>query len=174
MSFARVRALAVLAVLVVIAGVFVVVALVRDTQGTVAAGGCPDGFVPANLRLPETREIKINVYNGSGRDGVAGSVSEDFKNRSLQVLKQGNSKKAVDGVAVLRYGPKAVGAAHVMRSFFLNEAKLEFDLKRADDVVDVTIGKDFQQLATPTEFAQSVSALQNPTLPNGTCDSGIH
>jgi hypothetical protein len=173
MSFARVRALVVLAVLVVAAGVFVIVAMVRDSQGTAAvANGCPAGFVPANLKLPEAKEIKIRVYNSTDRPGLAADVAADFKNRHVQVLKQDNSSKAVPGVAVLRYGPKAVGAAHVMRSFFLDQAKTEFNIKRQDDMVDVVIGGEFRQLATPTEFNQSVSALQNPAPPKGTCDSG--
>ncbi|WP_213450927.1 LytR C-terminal domain-containing protein [Rhizomonospora bruguierae] len=175
MTFARVRALVVLAVLVVAAGVFIVVALVRDSQSSVSVtGGCPAGYVPANLKLPEAKDIKIRVFNSTDRPGLAAEVSNDFKNRQVQVIKEGNSGKAVPGVVVLRYGPKAVGAAHVMRSFFLNQAKTEFNIKRQDDVVDVVIGPDFRQLATPTEFNQSVSALQNPEPPKGTCDAGIH
>lgn len=172
MSFARVRALVVLAVLVVAAGVFVIVAMVRDTQSTVAAAnGCPAGNVPASLKLPEAKDIKIRVYNSTDRPGLAAEVANDFKNRQVQVVKEGNSGKAVPGVAVLRYGPKAVGAAHVMRSFFLDEATTEFNIKRQDDLVDVVIGPGFRQLATPTEFNQSVSALQNPSPPAGTCDA---
>jgi LytR cell envelope-related transcriptional attenuator len=170
MSFARARALVVLAVLVVAAGVFVIVAMVRDTQSTVsAAEGCPAGNVPANLKLPDAKDIKIRVYNSTNRPGLAAEVANDFKNRQVQVVKQGNSGKAVPGVAVLRYGPKAVGAAWLLRAYFLDEATTEFDIARKDEVVDVVIGTRYKQLATTTEVNQALAQLGNPTLPKGTC-----
>jgi hypothetical protein len=171
MSFARVRALVVVAALTVAAIIFVVIALVRDSQtGEPTVAGCPDGFVLANIRLPEPKEVKIKVFNGSGLRGQGEQVADDFRNRKFQVDKAvGNAAKAVDGIAVLRYGPEAVGAAHLLRAYFLDEATTQFDRKRKGDVVDVVIGTDFQQLGTTTEVNQSIGALGNPPLPEGAC-----
>ena len=171
MSFARVRALVVVGLLSVFALVFVVVALVRDTQsGNEAAADCPPGYQRADLTLREAKDIKINVYNATDSQGLASSVAEDFKNRKFQLEKTGNEKKAVDGVAVLRYGPKAVGSAHLLRAYFLDEAKLEYDAKITDDVVTVVIGNGFQQLATTTEVHQALVEIGGrPPLPAQTC-----
>jgi hypothetical protein len=171
MSFARVRALVVVAALTVAAIIFVVVALVRDTQsGETAVAGCPEGFVMANIRLPEPREVKIKVFDASGTRGQGAQVAEDFRNRKFQVDKKVvRAGKAVDGVAVLRYGPEAVGSAHLLRAYFLDEAGDQYDRKRKGDVVDVIIGRDFQQLGTTTEVNQSIGALGNPVLPPGAC-----
>lgn len=172
MSFARVRALVVVGALVLFALVFVVVALVRDTQGgATVADGCPEGYALANVRLREQKDVKINVYNATDIPGLANRVATDFKNRKFQVLKEGNDplKKGVDGVAVLRYGPKAVGSAHLMRAYFLDQAKVEYDPTREDDTVDVVIGNSFQQLATTTEVNQSLVELGKPQLPPQTC-----
>jgi len=171
MSFARVRALVVVGVLAVAAVVFVVVALVRDTQGdAVAGGGCPDGSVMANVTLPEDPEdVTVKVYNGTKTAGLADNVTNEFKNRRFKTQKPGENKKKVDGVAVMRYGPEAVGSAWLLRAYFLNQADVQYDAKRKGAVVDVVVGKSFQQLATTTEVNQSLVELGEPEVPLGAC-----
>jgi hypothetical protein len=169
MSFARVRALVVIGVLSVAAVVFVIVALVRDSQGdTIVGDGCPEGFVRANVTLQEPKEVKIKVFNGTENTGWAADVTANFKNRGFQVVKPDESKPVKD-VAILRYGPKTVSAAHLLRAYFLDEATLRYDAKRTSDVVDVMIGTRFQQLATTTEVNQSLAAIGEPVLPPGSC-----
>jgi hypothetical protein len=172
MSFARVRALVVVGVLFLAAAVFVIIALVRDSQGDPrAAAGCPKNAVLVNTRLPEeNKDVKLKVFNGTAVPGLAEKVGEDFSHRGFTVdKKKDNSPKAISGVAVLRYGPKAVGAAWLIRAYFLQEADPQFDPKRQNDVVDVLVGKKFQQLATETEVRQSLTQLGNPIPPAGTC-----
>jgi hypothetical protein len=173
MSFARVRSLAVVGALVLAAIVFVTVALVKDKQsGATAAQGCPDNAVLANIKLPQDEsEVTLNVYNATDKPGLAIDVTNVLKNRKFKVIKTGNDplKKAVASVAALRYGPKAVGKAWLVRAYFLNEAKVEFDIKRTDDTVDIVLGTKFLQLATQTEVKQSLTQMGNPTLPQGTC-----
>ncbi|MET8834217.1 LytR C-terminal domain-containing protein [Micromonospora sp. NPDC004540] len=168
------RALVVVGLLAVTALVFVVVALVRDTQGTAGtAEDCPEGWPVADVRLREQKDVKINVYNGTDEIGLAGSVADDFRNRKFQVKKEGNAPKAVDDVAVLRFGPKGVGSAHLLRAYFLNNAKQQYDPKRKDDTVDVILGNGFQQLATTTEVNQSLGDLGSPEAPAGTCPGPV-
>jgi hypothetical protein len=172
MSFARVRALVVVGMLFIAAAVFVIAALVRDSQADPrAAAGCPANAVVVNVKLPdENKDVKLKIFNGTPQAGLAERVGEDFSHRGFTVdKKKANSPKAVDGVAVLRYGPKAVGAAWLMRAYFLQEADPQFDPEREDDVVDVVLGKKFQQLATETEVKQSLTQLGNPIPPAGTC-----
>ena len=173
MTFARVRALVVVSILVILAGVFVGYALIEDSQkGKSVAEKCPDGWKVVDLNLREAEDIKITVLNATDRPNLAGSVANDFSNRGFQVEKKGNAKTAVNGVAVLRYGPKAVGAAHLVRAYFLDEAEAQYDPERTDDIVDVIIGKDFKQLATSTEVNQSLvelTAAGEPKLPAQSC-----
>jgi len=172
LSFARVRALAIVTVLAIGALVVVVLAMSRDPGSVLAGdGGCPAGNVPARVALPPTNTVKINIYNGTDQAGLASQVAENFANRDFEVLEQGDDPldTEVDGVAVLRYGPHAVGAGHVLRAYFLNAAEVQFDIERADDTVDVVIGNQFRQLATETEVRQSIAALGNPEPPPGTC-----
>jgi hypothetical protein len=177
MSFARFRALTVVGVLFVCALVLVVAALIRDTQSRAGATReCPPGHVPADLRLPDEKNIKINVYNATDRRGLAESIANEFESREFTIankdkIKEANDplKKRVEGAAELRYGPKAHGAAWVINAYFLGEADLQIDLKRSDDVVDVVLGEKFRQLATVTEVNQSLVSLGLPTPPPGTC-----
>lgn len=174
MSFARVRALVVVGLLAVLALVVVVVAVVKDTQSDVAtAESCPKGWPLSDVTLREPKDVKINVYNGTDEAGLAGTVADDFRNRKFQVKKEGNAPKKVDDVAVLRFGPKGVGSAHLLRAYFLNNVKLEPDLKRKDDTVDVVLGSSFQQLATTTEVNQSLGDLGAPEALPGTCPAPV-
>jgi hypothetical protein len=171
MTFARVRALIVVGVLVVLGVGFVGFALAKDTQrGQVTARSCPEGWPLVDLQLRPPEDVKINVLNATDRPNLATSVADDFANRKFKVVKKGNDKKGLDKVAALRFGPKAYGSAHLLRAYFLDEAQVQYDPARQDDVVDVVIGDDFKQLATTTEVNQSLVEIKAPTLPPQSCE----
>ena len=171
MSFARARAFIVFGVLAVAAVVFMIVALVRDSQADVVAGaGCPASAPRANIKLPAGPEqITVKVLNGTRTPGLAQRVTNDFKNRQFKVQKPAEDKKRVKDVAVLRFGPEAVGAAQLLRAYFLNQADLEYNARRKGAAVDIVLGTNFQQLATSTEVKQSLSIIGEPELPPGAC-----
>ncbi|GAB7050814.1 hypothetical protein JCM9534A_59400 [Catenuloplanes indicus JCM 9534] len=170
MSYARMRALIVLSVLTVAAIVFVAVALVQDTQTeATTVEECPEGYVLANVALPEPKDVKLKVFNAAGQNGLGARVSTDFSNRKFQVEKPENSDRTSDDVAILRYGPKTVGAAHLLRAYFLDNALTEYDEGRDSDIVDVVIGTGFEQLATTTEVNQSLVELGQAEVPPGAC-----
>lgn len=169
LSFARVRALAIVAVLLAVASFVVFRALERDDDLAVETSRCQEGFVPVDLDLRSYEEIKINVIDASGQD-IGARESENFANRGFQVEKTRVAKKVnEDEIAVLRYGPQTVGAAHVVQAFFLNEASRVFQIDRENDVVDVVLGARFQQLATETAVRQAIALAGDPELPAGTC-----
>ena len=171
MSFARVRALVVVGVLAVAAVVFVVVAVVRDSQGGVTGGdGCPAGAPRVDLTLPDDpAEVTVKVLNGTSTSGLADRVTNDFKNRRFSVQKPGENKSKYKGVAVIRFGPETVGDAQLLRAFFLARSKMEFNVKRKGNVVEIVIGNEYQQLATTTEVNQSLVEVGAPTPPPGLC-----
>lgn len=172
MSFARIRSLVIVSLLAVCALVVVSVALVKDKQThTAVASGCPAGAVPVNLTLPEPRNVKLHVFNATGQPGLGAQVTDDFRNRKFDVNPDPATARGVyQGVAQLRYGPKAVASAWLLQAYFLDLADDSgFDIKRKDDVVDVIIGTKYQQLGTPTEVNQAIAQLGSPRLPPGTC-----
>jgi hypothetical protein len=171
MSFARVRALVVVGVLAVAAVVFVVTALVRDTQGGAVSGeDCPAGAPLADVTLPDDpAEVTVKILNGTNTPGLADSVTNEFKNRRFTVQKPAESKTKYKGVAEIRFGPDAVGRAQLLRAYFLAQSKMEYNAKRKGAVIDIVIGSQFRQLATTTEVNQSLVEVGEPTLPPGAC-----
>ena len=171
MSFARVRALVVVGVLALAAVIFVVTALVRDSQGGATKGkDCPAGAPLADVTLPDDpAEVTVKVYNGTTIAGLAESVTNEFRNRRFTVQKPAENKTKYNGVAQIRYGPDTVGRAQLLRAYFLLQSKMEYNPKRKGMVVDIVVGSQFRQLATTTEVNQSLGAAGEPTLPPGTC-----
>ncbi len=172
MTFARVRALIFVAVLFVAAGIVVLTTIGKDSQAHVSAvDQCPSGSVPAHTRMPERNQVSLNVLNGTKTSQLAQQIATDFKFRGFNVKKTGDAPKPVTGIAVITFGPDAVGAAYLVSAYFLAEATMNFELQRKGADVDVTIGPQFEQLATQTEVNQSIAEIGNPPLPPGTCNA---
>jgi hypothetical protein len=131
---------------------------------------CANGLVPARVALPELRDIRVNIHNGSSLDGLATEVGGQLRVRGLAVLKVDTAVGAkYEGTARITYGPSAVGAAWVMRSFFADQAETVFDIERRGDEVDITVGTNFQQLSTGAELNQYIASLGRAQVPAGTC-----
>jgi LytR cell envelope-related transcriptional attenuator len=174
MSFARVRALVVVGVLAVAAVVFVIVALVKDTQGKPLGDSCPAGAPMVDIQLPDDpAEVTVKVYNGTNQSGLADSVTNEFKNRRFTVQKPAENKTKFKGIADIKYGPDAVGKAQLLRAYFLDQSNMEYDAKRKGATIDIVIGSKFRQLATSTEVNQSLAAVGEPTVPPGACAKPI-
>jgi LytR cell envelope-related transcriptional attenuator len=176
MTFTRVRALIFVSVLFITAMVAVGMAIGRDSQANpVAVETCPSGLVPAKIKMPEHNiDVVLNIYNGTKTVGLAQKVGEDFKNRGFKVKKMASApgNKISNEIAEITFGPEAYGAGWLVSAYFLvDSAKLIFDIRRKGAEVDVLIGTQYQQLATTTEVNQSIAALGNPSLPDGTCEA---
>jgi hypothetical protein len=185
MNAARIRALSVVGVLMIGASVLVFVTMHKDTQTHASyLGSCPAGSIPVVVDpLPNTDQINLKVYNGSNVPGAAENLASAFSHRGFKVANVGkhDNKPAFAGVAQLYYGPSAVGAAWVVRAYFLmtnpdpndpgrfDMRNMHFNLKRTNNVVDVVLGKDFRQLGARTEVNQAIAALGRPAAPPGTC-----
>ena len=172
MTFTRVRALIFVAVLFVTAGVVVLTAINRDTQVLPPADKCAPGDIRANISVPERNQVTINVFNGTSRIGLAEQIGGEFTNRGFTVAKMESAPEdeLYDGVAVITFGPDALGASWLVSAYFLaDEAEMNFDRERTSAEVDVTLGGKFQQLATSTEVNQSIAQKGSPELYPGTC-----
>ncbi len=185
MNAARVRAVSVVSLLMIGALVLVFFTMRKDTQTHASyLGSCPGGSVPVVVHpLPNTDQINLKVWNGSNVPGEAENVASDFSHRGFQVAKVGkhDNKPVFPGVAQLYYGPSAVGAAWVVRAYFLmtdtdpkdpahfDMSAMHFDPKRTNNVIDVVLGRGFRQLGARTEVNQAIAALGTPEAPPGTC-----
>lgn len=96
-------------------------------------------------------DIRVNVYNGTTRDGLAAKVTGDLRKRGFVVGKVGNDPKGgnVAGAGQLRYGG---AGAHQVRVLGRHVGEMEQVAdQRKSAVVDVVLGKDFVQLVPLAE-----------------------
>jgi hypothetical protein len=179
MTFPRVRAMILVAVLFVTAGVVVLTAINRDRQTQPKAATCPAGAIRMNVTLPAANnEVTLNVYNGTSHKGLADQISGEFLNRGFQI---GKVDVAPNGeqyakIAKITFGPDGFANAWLLKAYFLtDEAEMVFDDKRTGADIDVTLGAEFQALATSTEVNQGIAANGEPKLKDypGTCAAKV-
>src|ERR1051326_7464304 len=121
MNGARIRA-AVLMVLLAGAGVAAVtVAMSRDLQTHADYSVmCPTNQVRVVVKpLPKENQIKLKLFNGTGREGAAVTTADSLRHHGIKVadVKPADKRTPTDAVAQIYFGPKAFGAAWVMRAY---------------------------------------------------------
>lgn len=167
MRLARVRALIILGTLALVATATAAWAILNDTQADLA--GCAAGNIPVNLEMPDPKDVEVHVYNSTGTPGLADQVKGDLEEYGYKVTETGDKDRDdIDKSAEISYGPKVVGAGHILSAYFL-DSKENFDPKRDDSVIDVIIGQGFRQVNTESEKVQSLGEIGRPTAPLGTC-----
>lgn len=113
--------------------------------------------------------MEVAVFNGSGVTGLGQSLGADMAARGFKVVKVASERNRSDAVAVLRFGPAAVGRATLVNAHFLGRAQPRFDIARQGKTVDVVVGAGYRQLASTTEKNQALAMIGLPQAPPGTC-----
>lgn len=123
----------------------------------------------ADLDIPLEGDIEVAVFNGSDVAGLGRQAATEFAARGFQVTRWEADESRPDSLAVLRFGPAAVGRATLVNAYLFGRARLEHDAARQGRTVDVVVGKDFKQVATPAEKDQALGMIGLPRPPDGTC-----
>lgn len=120
---------------------------------------CSTG-APAPL---DPRRVKVNVYNATGRAGLAASTANGLRARRFVVGAVANdpAKAKVTGTALVRYGGKGSRAATLVGSQ-VRGARLAKD-KRAGADIDLVLGAGFTTLAPPAKGLPAKSGACTPT-----------
>jgi hypothetical protein len=178
MNVARVRAIALMSVLLIAALVLVYITLRKDNQqDTNYAASCPAGQVPVVIKpLPDVGQIDLKIYNGTKTPELASTTADNFRHHGFKVEKVGNkdNKPVTPGVAQIYFGPNTFAGAWVVRAYFLmtdpsEDRNMHFDVKNKSNIVTVILGTDFKQIGASTEVKQAIAALSQPVAPPGTC-----
>jgi hypothetical protein len=172
MSLARVRSLVILGVLMLAAVIVVTWTIVSDDQrGETAAGRqCGPGEKPAATKVPNEKDVKLNVYNSTDRSGLAQETASKLKGVGFAVLsyKQDPTGSVIHNSAQIRFGRKAVGAAQLVRAY-VPGSQLAYDPDREDATVDLVLGDKYSGIRGPTDVKQAEIELGEPSPPPGTC-----
>jgi hypothetical protein len=132
--------------------------------GPVTRPGC----ATVDLSLPDDPgDVQIEVYAGAKQ---ANQVAGDLAARGFAATGHGliDPESDTDGtVAVIRYGPRAIGDATLVGALLGGDARLRYYPDRDDRTVDLALGTEFRQLATTTEVNQALVEAGEPTPPPG-------
>ncbi|HCE60966.1 LytR C-terminal domain-containing protein [Janibacter terrae] len=98
------------------------------------------------------KQVEVNVYNATNRDGLAARVASDLKARGFTVKTVANDpkKRKVTGRGQLRYGSAGAKGAKLVALHVGHFEKLADS--RARTTVDVVLGPDFTRLASESRI----------------------
>jgi hypothetical protein len=155
MTLARVRALIVIGVLSFTAVTTVVWAIVQDDQGTsTRRSACGGAATTAAGALPPPKSVRVRVLNATDVPGLATTVERKLRTAGFTVVGKGNESRTVESSAQVRFGPKGLGAAALLRAYVKGSETVQ-DNKRKDGVVDLVLGDEFPATGiTPNELVK--------------------
>ncbi|MCU1537166.1 MAG: hypothetical protein JWP82_1517 [Humibacillus sp.] len=124
------------------------------TSSSKPSGPCTTQPVTAPL-VPG--DVSLNVYNATGRAGLAGSAAATARDRGFTVKSVGNDPKnaRIKQAAQVRYGPAGAASAKLVLSHL--RGAVGVNDKRAGDTVDLVLGNAWKAfgpapaVATPTQ-----------------------
>jgi len=128
----------------------------------VASAACqPAG--PVKALTPSA--VTLNVYNSTGRVGLAASVAKSLRTLGFKVVDVANDPlgRPISGVGEIRRGPTGAAAA-ALAATRLTGAKLVLD-NRTDSSVDLVLGTTFKALSVPPKIAPPKPSKPAPSKP---------
>jgi hypothetical protein len=120
----------------------------EDTAATSATPTCTPA-PEAVAALPAPDRITVNVYNASGRSGVAASTAEALRAEGFRIGAVDNDPlgKRLDGVGEIRSAPKAKNRVDQLQRFVPGTVWVQDD--RPGRNIDFAVGASFTELARP-------------------------
>lgn len=111
-----------------------------------SAAPCVTVTVTPAASLPEPAQVTVNVYNSTGRSGLAKTTANELKARGFGIGTIANDPLGVviAGVAEIRYGVDGVDDARLLRIYVPGAKMVEDD--RTDTTVDLSVGEKFTQI----------------------------
>ena len=131
----------------------------------VSAAACtPAPALPELPPAPPPSAVTINVFNDTGRMGLAAEVATQLRTRGFVVAQVSNDPLArtIAGTAELRHSPTGQEAARTVAAQ-VQDATVAPD-QRADASVDLVMGAGFLGMVTP-EQARVRLAQRPPAAP---------
>lgn len=94
------------------------------------------------------RQVTVDVYNGSGRSGLAGTTAAALQRHRFVVGKVANAPRGVrvTSAAIVRYGPRGKPRATLLATY-VPGARLIQD-SRTSTLVDLVLGRGFTAIRT--------------------------
>jgi hypothetical protein len=120
---------------------------IRD-GGTGEAGPNPGGTSTCSFADP--RQVTVNVYNSTGRAGLAGAAAAQLTDEGFTVGDVANDplERELPGFIELRYGLDGAAYAQAYKTYFQTRVSL-FPVEREGTDLDVVLGDGFNTFDPP-------------------------
>lgn len=153
-----------LALVLLAGGGAVAYALQRDDRGAaarVALLPCPAAPTtsPANqpaqpspVALPQPREVRLLLLNGTKRDGLGRNIGNQLAARGFVVSGTGNAHALLTGPSQVTYGPGALPAAQLVGMHVFGVTLVDAP-RTARGSLQLVLGSGFARLRTPAEIS---------------------
>lgn len=127
---------------------------------TLATATCPPRQKPPPVVPAKT--VRVNVFNATGRRGLAATVADQLRRRGFRVAKVTNdpAKRAVTGVAEVRASPAGAGPARTVAAQVYRYVAVPDD--RRDASVDLVLGASFKALRPARAAAAAMTPGPSP------------
>jgi LCP family protein required for cell wall assembly len=102
---------------------------------------------------PKPSEIRVRVFNGSGRSGIAGQVGTELQQQGFVNIGIGNNPRT--RVTEVHYRPGSLDKARVVQSYLGGIGRLIEDKAVVEADVSLVLGPDFQAITPPPGAAAS-------------------
>jgi len=122
---------------------------------------------PAAAVIPAA-QVKVNVYNSTDRQGLAGRVADELERRGFRVAKVDNdpAKRKVTGPAEVRHSRPGAAAARTVIAQVGQAGRADKVVsvpdQRDDASVDLVLGAAFTRLLPPDEASAALSPAPSP------------
>lgn len=137
--------------------------VLRDAEQATAAQAAACTTAAEAAPALDPASLQVRVFNATDSAGLAQTVAATLQSRGFVVTEVANDtsplRSEVQGVGALRYGPRGAEAARYLE-FFLPSVGQQPDT-RADSVVDLVIGPEFTELATPEQVAAALAPVES-------------
>ena len=130
--------------------------------------GCPSPSpTPSPVALPLPAQVRVELLNGTSRNGLALAVGRELEGRGFVVPVKANAPAALPGPTRVVWGPGAEAEAALVASHIAGSMTISEPQAKAGSV-QVTLGNAFLRLASTAE----VAAAQPKSTPTAlTCVS---
>jgi hypothetical protein len=120
------------------------------------SGGSAGTACNATAKAPPSLDpasVTVRVLNATSQQGLAQTVGKDLQARGFAVQEVGNDDggRKVTGPAEVRHGQPGRNPAAYLAAYV--SGATNFEDTRATAVVDLVVGPEFKQLATPEQVA---------------------
>lgn len=138
-------------------------------QGVFDLGGSGKPVVVACPTVTQTaaasNRTQVNVYNASGKRGLAGAVARELQLRGFTVPTIANDSSGLQVVSAVqvRYGKDSEPQARTVAAQFKGEIEMLLDEGRTDGIVDVSLGEAYTTMKTVPEALTLLTAPPAPS-----------